>query len=218
MLHVGPLSFDPATSRRLRARFLAGHGWGDAAAIEGQLERRDELLAGAQRVLIWVEHDLFDQLQLLQILAQVPEEADVELVQADDFLGPLDAAALAALWSGRRPVPPATRRAARDAWQAVTEGRLDVDVPELPYLSPALRRLAEERQPLSRTKHQLLTLLRDGPKTPLELFVANQQLEEAPFLGDAWCFVFLRELEQAGLVRGFDSMSFELTHEGRQLV
>ncbi len=70
VLHVGPLAFDPATSRRVRARFLAGHGWGDAAAIESGLERRDELLARADHVVIWVEHDLFDQLQLLQILAR----------------------------------------------------------------------------------------------------------------------------------------------------
>ena len=164
VLHVGPLAFDPATSRRLRARFLAGHGWGDAAAIESGLERRDELLAGAGRVVIWVEHDLFDQLQLLQILAQVADETDVELVQADDFLGKLDAAALEAVWLRRRRVPPVTRRAAREAWRAVTEGRLDVDVPELPHLAAALRRFAEEREPLSRTKHQLLTLLVERPE------------------------------------------------------
>jgi DNA-binding transcriptional MerR regulator len=85
VLHVGPLAFDPATSRRVRARFLAGHGWGDAAAIESGLERRDELLARADRVVIWVEHDLFDQLQLLQILAQV-DEAEVELIQTDVYL------------------------------------------------------------------------------------------------------------------------------------
>ena len=231
VLHVGPLAFDPGASRRVRARFLAGHGWGDAVAIESGLERRDELLAGAGRVVIWVEHDLFDQLQLLQILAQVADETDVELVQADDFLGELDAAALEAVWLRRRRVPPVTRRAARESWRAVTEGRLDVDVPELPHLAAALRRFAEEREPLSRTKHQLLALLANGPKTPLELFVANQQLEEAPFLGDSWCFLFLWELAQDGLIRGplppppplgdertFVSTSVELTPEGRQLV
>jgi len=181
--------------------------------------------------VIWVEHDLFDQLQLLQILAQVDDETDVELVQADDFLGRLDAAGLEAAWLRRRRVPPVTRHAAREAWQTVTEGSLDIDVPELPHLAAALRRFAQEREPLSRTKRQLLTLLVDGPKTPLELFVANQQLEEAPFLGDSWCFVFLWELAQDGLVRGplppppplgdertFGSTSVELTPEGRQLV
>jgi DNA-binding transcriptional MerR regulator len=228
VLHVGPLSFDPAESRRLRAAFLAESGWGDAAAIETELTRRDELLARAERVVVWVEHDLYDQLQLLQVLAQLDDDTEVELVQADDFLGALDADGLEALWLQRRRVPAVTRHAARDAWQAVTQGDLEVDVPELPYLRAALQRLAEERAALPRTKRQLLTLLADGPKTPLELFFANQRLEEAPFLGDAWCFRFLWELARDGLVQGplpepadeqaFAATWLELTPEGRQLV
>ena len=55
--------------------------------------------------------------------------------------------------------------------------------------------------------------------------------KEAPFLGDSWCFLFLWELAQDGLVRGplppppplgdertFVSTSVELMPEGRQLV
>ena len=201
VLHAVPLAFDPAESRRVRAAFLAESGWGDAAATRTEFERRDELLARAAHVVLWFEPDLFDQLQLLQVLAQIEDEAEIELIQADGFLGPLDAAALESLWPSRRRVAPETRRAARDAWQAVTAGDLDVDVPELPYLAPALRRLAEEREPLSRTKRQLLSLLADGPRSPGELFRANQQLEEAPFLGDTWCYRFLWELAQEGLVR-----------------
>ena len=231
VLHVGPLAFDPATSRRPRATRPVARARSRSPLHPPSRVRPGTGRAGAGRVVIWVEHDLFDQLQLLQILAQIADETDVELVQTDDFLGMLDAAALEAVWLRRRRVPPVTRRAAREAWRAVTEGRLDVDVPELPHLAAALRRFAEEREPLPRTKHQLLTLLVDGPKTPLELFVANQQLEEAPFLGDSWCFLFLWELAQDGLVRGplppppplgdagtFMSTSVELTSEGRQLV
>jgi Domain of unknown function (DUF1835) len=229
-LHVGPLAFDPAASRPLRAAFLAEKGWGDATAIETELERRDDLLARAERVVVWVEHDLYDQLQLLQVLAQAADEAGVELVQTDDFLGSLDVGGLEAQWLRRRRVPSVTRRAARAAWRAVTEGDLSVNVPELPYLATALRRLAEERLEPSRTKRQLLGLLAEGPRTPLELFFANQQLEEAPFLGDSWCFLFLWELGEAGLVRPlptppplgdartFNSTLVELTREGRQLV
>jgi DNA-binding transcriptional MerR regulator len=230
VLHVGPLAFEPAESRRVRAAFFAEHGWGDSTAIETELTRRDELLARADRVVVWVEHDLFDQLQLLQVLAQIDDDADVELVQADDFLGNLEAPELEALWLKRRRVPAVTRRAARNAWRKVTEGDLEVDVPELPYLAAALRRLVEEREPLPRTKRQLLTLLADGPKSPFQLFRANQELEEAPFLGDAWCFRFLWELARDGLVRplppppplgderAFAAARVELTAEGRQLV
>jgi len=197
-LHVGPLAFDAAESRRARAQFLARHGWGDASALETELERRDELLAQAADVVIWVEHDLFDQLQLLQILSQLPPDARAELVQADDYLGSLDAERLEALWPTRRRLIESTIAAAREAWRAVTAGELDraPEIAELPYLAAALRRLSEEQAPLSRTKRQLLTLLEDGARTPLELFLANQELEEAIFLGDAWCFLFLYELAE----------------------
>jgi len=195
VLHVGPLAFDPAASRRLRAEFLAGHGWGDAAAIESELTRRDELLERAEHVVLWFEPDLFDQLQLLQVLSQIRPETAVELVQADDYLGRMDAAGLEALWPARRRLDDATVAAAREAWRGVTDGDLDREVPALPYVVTALRRLAEEP---ARTKRQLLEALAEGPRTPVQLFGANQEREEAIFLGDTWCFSFLCELWEEG--------------------
>jgi DNA-binding transcriptional MerR regulator len=192
VLHVGPLAFDAAESRRLRSHFLAEHGWGEAAAIEAEFERRDELLACAGHVVLWFEHDLFDQLQLLQILAQVNPRTTVELVQCDDYLGGMDGDKLEALWLDRKGVDPLR---AREAWRGVTQGDLDQDVPELPHLAPALRRFAEEPE---RTKRQLLAALADGPRTALQLFFANQEQEEAIFLGDTWSFLFIYELWEEG--------------------
>jgi len=68
-------------------------------------------------------------------------------------------------------------------------------VPELPQLRRALGRFAEEP---ARTKRQLLAALADGPRTAAELFQANQEQEEAIFLGDTWCFLFLHELWEEG--------------------
>lgn len=191
VLHVGPLAFDPAESRRVRAAFLAEQGWGEAAGIESELERRDELLARAEHVVLWFEPDLVDQLQLLQVLAQLPEEAKVELVQTGDYLGEMDEAALEALWPGRVPLDESTVVAGREAWRGVTSGDLDQDVAGLPYLRTALGRFAEEP---SRTKRQLLAALAGGPRTAVQLFLANQEREEAIFLGDTWAFLFLHEL------------------------
>ena len=209
VLHVGPLAFDPNESRLLRASFLAEHGWGRADAISSELERRDELLARAARehvpIVLWFEQDLFDQLQLLQVLAQLPDGSSVELLQADDYLGPLDGPALERLWASRRSLDTTTHAEARRAWRDVCEGEVESavgrDLAALPYVETALRRLREERAEPSRTKRQLLTALADGPQTPLQLFAANQALEEAVFLGDTWCFLFVYELAQDGLVR-----------------
>jgi DNA-binding transcriptional MerR regulator len=232
VLHVGPLAYDPEESRALRSRFLAEHGWGTEDAIHAELTRRDELLGRAERVVLWFEHDLVDQLQLLQVLAQLSDEAEVELVQADDYLGPLEAAALERLWPLRRPVRREARELARQAWREVCADEVEpLAVDGLPHLQAALARLLEERAPLPRTKRQLLEALRDGPLRPLELFAANQAREEAVLLGDTWCFLFLWELARDGLVapelplpppRGDDdaflAVPLELTSAGRRLV
>ena len=208
VLHVGPLAFDPVESNRVRAAFLAEHGWGEAQAIERDFARRDELLARAIRdgdhVVLWFEHDLFDQLQLLQVLSVIeePTRGQVELIQSDDYLGALDRAALEALWGSRRPVEAATFEHARRAWRSICEGDLAAvpDEPALPFLGAAVRRLQQEREPLSRTKRQLLAALEEGARTPIEAFHANQAQEDAIFLGDAWAFADLHALSEAGLV------------------
>jgi hypothetical protein len=74
VLHEGPV---PAGSRqallRTRAAFLSACGWGSSQAILSSLERRDgrllQALRDRQQVVLWFEHDLYDQLQLLDILA-----------------------------------------------------------------------------------------------------------------------------------------------------
>jgi DNA-binding transcriptional MerR regulator len=195
VLHVGPLAFDPAESRRVRSRFLAEQGWGDAAAIEADLARRDELLAREDQVVLWFEHDVVDQLQLLQILSQLGPNAQVELVQTDHYLGSLEADDLEGLWPKRRPLGPETIAAARESWRSVVAGDLDQDVPRLPHVAAALRRFAQEPD---RTKRQLLDALADGPRTAVQLFLANQEQEEAIFLGDSWAYLFLYELWEEG--------------------
>jgi len=220
VLHEGPLADVPAEEfRRLRAGFLADQGWGDAAAIAGEMRRRDDLLeralANGHPVALWFEHDLFDQLQLLQVLAVVPEGArTVELIQADGNLGALTAAELERLWAFRRPVTREFAALGGAAWHAVCADEIEPflrrDTSALPYLAPALRRLLEEREPLPRTDRQLLRALADGPASPLELFAANQAAEEAIFLGDAWCFLRLYRLAEQGFVEpvGIGPMPF----------
>jgi hypothetical protein len=74
VLTEGPVPRVPtAELREVRASFLRDAGWGVAAAIRARLERRDNTLTealGRRHVVLWFEHDLFDQLQLLQLLAR----------------------------------------------------------------------------------------------------------------------------------------------------
>jgi DNA-binding transcriptional MerR regulator len=245
VLHEGPLADVAAGELRpLRAGFLAAQGWGDASAIGEEMRRRDELLARAladtHPIVLWFEHDLFDQLQLLQVLAAIPDGSRaVELAQGDDHLGALTAPELEELWEERQPVTPEMAALGRAGWMAVCSDEIEPflrrDTTSLPYLAPALERLLEERATLPRTDRQLLQALADGPATPLQLFVANQAAEGAVFLGDTWCFLRLYDLAGRGLVepvgagrmplpppRGdreaFTAVQLRLTAAGRELV
>src|SRR5215212_11258396 len=132
VLHEGPVpALDPAGLRAVRAQFLAKMSAADPAAIEAELLGRDERLAAAvaagERVVLWFEHDLYDQLQLLQILARLHDRpVGVELICVGSFpgrpdfhgLGELQPDELASLWPARTPVVAEHVRAARAAWDA----------------------------------------------------------------------------------------------------
>jgi len=220
--HEGPLV--PGTRRdflNTRARFLAGEGLGDEETICRELERRDqtllEALAEGREVVLWFEHDLLDQLQLIEILALAGELGralprlqllNVGAVEGrPDFhgLGELDPAELEPLWPLRRPVTAELVGLARAAWAAARApdpqaiaALLGEDTSALPYLAAALERFLEELPDVaggvSRTERQLLETLLNGPLAPLELFVRSSRREQAPYLGDSWFWQRLVEL------------------------
>jgi DNA-binding transcriptional MerR regulator len=222
VLHEGPV---PAGSRAslliARARFLAPCGWGSARTLAGELERRDRQLVDALRdglhVVFWFEHDLYDQLQLLDALALVGERgvdvSRLELIVVGSFpgrpsfrgLGELEAHELETLWPTRVTATPELVARASEVWSAVREptpvSMFEASLrplDELPFVPGALRRLLEElpgaADGLSGTERRALRAVAGGAVTPLAAFVASQELEDAPFLGDAWFFRALSHL------------------------
>lgn len=211
MLHDGPVPAGlplPELSA-LRAAWLARHLDLDLAETDAALRERDVRLAavppGAE-VAVCVEHDLYDQLQLVQVLAELaPRAGEVRLTlaQADDHLGPQGPAALATLVGERRPVEAETLAAAREVWDAfraptpeALAQETDGSFPGLPWLAPALRRLLEELPDaagLTRTERTTLEILAAGSASPGALFTAVGDREEAKFLGD---WPFFRRLEE----------------------
>jgi hypothetical protein len=219
VLHEGPVpALDAAGLRGVRARFLSTMTALGAAAIEARLFGRDQRLGAAleagERIVLWFEHDLYDQLQLLQILSGLPDRpAGVELICVGSFpgrprfagLGELDPDELASLWPGRTPVVDEHVRTARAAWDVFRApdprglARAAASPDErLPFMAPALRRLLEElpgaRDGLSRTERQLLAAVATGARTREQAFLAAAEHEQARFLGDATAFERLDEL------------------------
>ena len=73
VLHDGPIpaGLDLEALSTVRARFIADRGWGAFDEMRSDFRRRDGRLRASHdddEVVLWFEHDLYDQLQLLQLL------------------------------------------------------------------------------------------------------------------------------------------------------
>jgi hypothetical protein len=222
VLHAGPVPAGPRPGLlRARADFLSGCGWGAAGTLLSSMEDRDrqltEALRDGQQVVLWFEHDLYDQLQILDVLTLAAGVGgSPELIVAGSFpgrpsfrgLGELTADELETLWPSRVTAGRDTLAAAVSAWDALCSpdprrlaAQAAADVPRLPFLRPALLRLLEElpgpRDGLSGTQRRALQAIGAGAAKPAAAMRAAQDLEAAPFIGDAW---FYRTL--AGLGTG----------------
>lgn len=192
-----------------------------APSIADQLAASDRALAHAledrREIVLWFEHDLFDQLLLIRTLDRTRPAAaqtappSVFLICIDRFpgverfvgLGQLTAAQLETLLPAKRRVGEPVFAAASRAWSAFRSARPDALLPlggtgELPFLGAALRRFLEEYPSTfngtSRSEMQVLRVLADGPAEAGALFAATQQFEEVPFMGDWSLFAAVANL------------------------
>jgi len=244
--HEGPVrSGERARVIDARAVFLSSCGWGHEDALRDELLARDarfvDALRDGQEIVLWFEHDLYDQLQLIDVLALAGETGfdpeQLELIEIGSFpgrpgfrgLGELNIAELESLWPQRRAVTDEDTAGAQLAWEVVRRSdprglaavRLDPPASR-PFLAAAFGRLLEELPDaddgLSRTERQLLELLDDGPLLTGALFVASQELEEAPFHGDAWILRTLAELAGSTPLVSLTEGSAALTDDGRRVL
>lgn len=216
VLHDGPVpaGLPMAALAEVRARYIAGRGGGASYEdILADFHRRNDLLQRAadfDDVVLWFEHDLYDQLQLIEILDHLAGmnlgRARLLLLCIDRHpevpgfrgLGELTAAQLAALDGQETPVTAAQLDLARRAWAAfrapdptalATLANSD-DLP-LPFLAPALRSLLQlypdTRHGLPRLEREILALAARGPSALIELFHAHRATptDDVFFVGDA---------------------------------
>jgi hypothetical protein len=214
VLHEGPVPGDvaPAELRRIRAGFLASAFEVTPEEAARGLEGRDQaLLAEQDEVVLWFEHDLYDQLHVLQVLDLLRAAREsggpaprVTAILADDYLAAQSDDTLASWFHRRHLLEPAQWDAAAAAWSAFTAA----DPSALntyahhgawPTLHAALRRHRQQYPSvstgLSRTEGQTLAVLTEGPRSLRDLFVAaNHALEDAVFMGDAAWWWHVRPL------------------------
>ncbi|MEW6255503.1 MAG: hypothetical protein AB1592_06050 [Pseudomonadota bacterium] len=203
MLHEGPVpaarSLDLVSD--VRADYIATSLGFDLGTVRADFAQRDGVLAAHivyGEVELWFEHDLFDQLQLIQLLAyfaDAPERLGLRLMQADTYLGALAPAEIGRFDGTAAPVTTLQLEAGRAAWDAFTAPTPEqmarlcaAALPELPYLGAALRRLLSELPApgsgLSLIEERTLRLLEGGPRSVGHLFGLVSEMEEARFMGD----------------------------------
>jgi hypothetical protein len=220
VLHEGPVpdGLEDAELRRVRAEFLAAGDGLDPEEVARRLEARDRALAANRdgEYLLWFEADLYDQLQISQILAALgdlgvaPER--VTLVCIGEYpgvahfggLGQLEPEQLPGLLEIATPLTADALELGNAAWAALRAGDPDAlgrvaasRSPVLRFLGEAFDRLSREypstRDGLSLTERRLLAAAAAPPAGPAgvtagEVFGRVGQREARPFLGDLWFF------------------------------
>jgi hypothetical protein len=220
VLHEGPVpaAMDEATLRATRARFIADRGWGAYDDVLRSFIARDGALARAlddDEVVLWFEHDLYDQLQLCQVLdrlapCRTAARATITIVLIGDYIGTLPTAAARSAFDRRVPLDEAHRQLGRDAWTAFRSADpaaivtlLARDTTPLPWLAAALwRHLAEfpgVQGGLSSSERNLLEAIDRGRDRLADAFPASHHdCEDPVFLGDA---VFASYVERLSTCR-----------------
>ena len=228
ILHEGPVppSLSLEDLSAVRAQFLAQRGWLPQEELHAAFRSRDAMIRRHREfgsVLLWFEHDLYDQLQLIQLLDFFANERrdGVYLIQAGNYLGREKPKALKAHIHLMEPVTDAQLQLARLAWRGFRAetpepwaGLLRVSTHVLPFLRLAILRLLEELphpvSGLSRTEWGILSLIEQGVKNPADIYGAFTEFEEALFMGDLSFYHALDTLGAGGapLIAGFKGLTF----------
>jgi hypothetical protein len=213
VLHEGPVPADLtlAALSDVRADFIAT-GWGDPGELRREFAARDAALQafGAHdEVVLWFEHDLYDQLQLAQLLDLFASaelgDTRLTMVCGPEYLGPSTPERLAARVEERAPVTDEQLALGRASWAAfrspdprAVAARVMQDMPQLLFLRTALIRHLEQfpstRNGLSRSEQQALEAIAGGAGTVRDAFLAHQRREDPIWLGDSTFADYLDDL------------------------
>ncbi|MBB6550072.1 hypothetical protein [Nonomuraea rubra] len=223
-LHEGPVpALGHEELRRVRTAFLMGAGADDHAEGLRMFERRDAALEAHRdgEYVLWFEADLYDQLQIVQILSRLAElevpAGRITLICIGEHpgiarfggLGELRPDQLAELPATRAcaTLTPAALDLATRAWAAFRAPAPDglpaiaaARSAELRFLGEAFERLSREypstRDGLSLTERRVLAAAAQD-STAGDVFVRASAREARPYLGDTWYFATMDRLAAA---------------------
>ena len=172
-----------------------------------------------ERIVLWLEHDLYDQSALVRILASFATRKilpRIELISIDRFpgvtpfygLGHLTPAQLLKLWPKRERVSARQIATGKQGWSALCAptpeplmALIKSGTRELPYMKAALQRHLQELpwtgDGLSLTEREALRALSKGPLSVGQMFAAVVKRDPQPFMGDLFFWSVVRDLIEA---------------------
>jgi len=218
----GPVPLEEPLAQ-IRSRYISKAYLVPEAQIDLRLSRERTGLERArrhERVVLWFEHDSYDQLILARILAQLSDGAlprHLEAVIVDSVpgierfvgLGMLSPAQLRDLWEVRRPIGAAELAQGRRVWDALRLSHptalhrlAERGCRAIPEMRPALRRHLQELpwsgDGLSLTQRLVLQAVAAGKETGGAVFLhLHDHSERLPFLGDLMLWADIEELAAA---------------------
>jgi hypothetical protein len=221
ILHEGPVpaGLSLRETSAVRARFLSDEEFGNIEEITRSFAERDDLLSrftDYDEVTLWFEWDLYDQLQLIQILDFLADHTADELaetgttlsiVETDDYLGTMADERFPPLFEERRPITPEMLVTGRSAWAAFrSDDPRDLAALAnetngvLQFLPGALTRFLEEfpstTNGLSRSERQILEAVSQGPLSFSEIFRQTSSREERIYCGDTAVAGYIERMSQ----------------------
>ncbi|MGZ3566212.1 MAG: DUF1835 domain-containing protein, partial [Gemmatimonadaceae bacterium] len=214
VLHEGPVdsSLSLEELSKGRARFISEQGWDDFAHVSGNFAERDRVIRHLDyfdEVVLWFEDDLYDQLQLIQLLDFFGRGAargkTLSVIVVDGYIPPLSRDEIKRLDKTRQRVTAEQLELAKRAWKAFGSADptsistlLDESTAALKYLASALRRHLEEFPStvngLSRSEGEALSAIQAGHTTPVAAFLEVARKQESIFLGDIIFYSYLERL------------------------
>ncbi|MBS9432982.1 DUF1835 domain-containing protein [Photorhabdus hainanensis] len=246
----GPVVSDKSWLSK-RVKFLSEHYVARIGVNQNQLiyqrEQEEQILLSAsakyQRVVLWFEHDSYDQLTLARCLAHFNRypASLLEMVTVNHYpgsrrfigLGQLPEESLLLLWQNRQPVTAIQCQLGSEVWEQFRSDNpshliemVGKVAHELPYLSQALLRHCQEfpsfDNGLGLTEQLVLNILAEQPCTNEQLF---QQLTEhhepLPWLGDIMLDAIIDNLRlspESAIYFDSGSLTLILTQFGQELL
>jgi hypothetical protein len=221
-LITGPAPADASVDewRRVRAQHLSeSYGIDLEECARSLLDQEIKLASAAEydEVVLWFEHDLFCQINLLYLLNWFAQRelgnTKLSLICIGAFpgkpnfrgLGELNAEEMASLFPDRQEVTSAQLKFGEVAWQAycspdptAIKEVVDSDTSLLPFLGSALlahlRRFPSTQNGLGQIEDTALKLIRGGAKLFNDLFQQFAKAEPVYGLGDAQLWLALKRV------------------------